>query len=495
MTGTNLTPYEKVISEFTLPFPLYPFQVETVNELAPLPRAGYWLDPGCGKTSTSTASCLFKRQQVVVLAPPILGKLWQRFLQSIPEITMLHYAGSPKDRKEMDLNVDFIVMSVQIFKKDYDYLLEHLDQRLTINIDECTSVKGIESDNHKAVVDVMRKKDVHLLLLSGTPLSKVEDAYAYAKLLNTGAYRNYRHFMNVHVEEYDFFGNPTKFRNLELLHENMKINSVRILKEDVLKYLPELILTPLPYSLDPQHQRLYNKLAEEQLLELENTGGKIDATEASKLYHALGQIVVNWGHFADDPDKVSKALDVVEEILSELGDGKLIVFSNYRLTNRLLMEKLAKYNPVAIYGGIGAKEQQRSIDTFVEDPSCRVVVAQFLSGGVGIDNWQHVCCTVLFLEIPTVPAQFTQALSRVHRNGQTKPVTVYLATAEGTVQVRQVKSLLDKDYLINRVVRNAQDLRDSLFGVDKINNSSQYDCTATNRGIDHERQVSSHVIG
>lgn len=461
-----MTPYEQVASEFALPLTPYPYQIDTINKLAPLPRAGYWLDPGTGKTLTSTISCLHKHRQVVVLAPPILGVMWVRFLRTIPGITVAHYAGAPKVRSEMDLNVDFLVMSIQIFKRDYDSLVSRLDYNITLNIDECTSVKGLDSDNHRSVVDIMKRKDAHLLLLSGTPISAPEDSYAYSKLLNTGAYRNFKHWCNVHVESYDFFGNIAEYKNLDLMYENMKINSVRVLKEDVLKYLPTVTFVPLVYQLDPAHARLYRKLAEEELLELESSGGKIDATATAKLYHALGQIVVNWGHFADDDSKVSKAVDVIEEVLEELGDGKLVVFTNYRLTSQLLAKKLEKYNSTLIYGGIGNRAQQEAITKFATDPTCRVVVAATSAAGLGIDSWQHICSNVLFVELPTVPAMLNQALSRIHRNGQQKPVTVYLATAQGTLQVKQMKRLTERDTLVNRVIRNARDLRDELLGVE-----------------------------
>ena len=53
-----MTPYEFVKANFDLPVELYPFQVEAVNNLAPLERAGYYLSVGCGKTITTIAASL-----------------------------------------------------------------------------------------------------------------------------------------------------------------------------------------------------------------------------------------------------------------------------------------------------------------------------------------------------------------------------------------------------------------------------------------------------
>ena len=55
----SMTPYELVRDRFDFPFDLYPFQVEAVNELAPLPRTGCFLQPGLGKTTVSTHCALY----------------------------------------------------------------------------------------------------------------------------------------------------------------------------------------------------------------------------------------------------------------------------------------------------------------------------------------------------------------------------------------------------------------------------------------------------
>lgn len=43
---TPTTPYDLVLQHYDFPFPLYPFQVEAVNDLAPLQRSGLYLHPG-----------------------------------------------------------------------------------------------------------------------------------------------------------------------------------------------------------------------------------------------------------------------------------------------------------------------------------------------------------------------------------------------------------------------------------------------------------------
>lgn len=464
-----MTPVERVLSKYGLPFELYPYQVETINELAPLPRSGHYLAVGVGKTATSTVSALYKKDtgqadKVIVLMPPILLKGWYRWLDKIIGIgEALIYRGTPAERKRLRLGAhDFTLMTYQIFKKDYERILKSFNPAKTVLIcDEATAIKNVGSQNYKAVRDFVFPEG-HLMLLTGTPLAKIEDGYAYVKLVAPNLYRNLNHFNNLHVLERDFFNNPKVYGNLEILERNMKVNAKRILKEDVLHDLPKITYTPLHYDLDPKHLALYKKLAEEQLLEFDD-GSKIDATETTKLWHSLQQICVNWGHFSGDPDDKAAGLDLVDEILEELGDGKLIIFTGYRMSSRLIWEYTKKDGSVAVYGDVSRTQQERNIDLFMNDPKCRVLVAHVVSSGYGL-NLQECCSDILFLEMPLVPIHFEQAVGRVYRNGQKNPVHIRTAVAAGTIQNHIQRLLMEKDHLVNKVVRNFKDIRAAIYG-------------------------------
>lgn len=459
-------PYEMVRGEFELPFDFRDYQAETLNELAPLPHAGYYLDPGLGKTAVSSASALYRRlfrikHQTIVVIPPILFATWVRWFKLLPEVSFMCYRGTPKERKAMRFNADFIIMSLPIFKRDFDRLCDEFSNRdVSVIVDEATSLKNSGSGNHDMVFSFTTDRD--LMLLTGTPISSPADVYAYTKLLRTKRYRNLTHFENLHVEARDFWGSVTKWRGLDYLAESLSLNAVRILKEDVLN-LPGVLYTPVFYELDPKHYALYRELAEEQLLEFED-GSKLDATETNRLYHALQQVVLNWDHFGDDLKLKSAGEELAEQILDEIGTGKLLIFANYRMTNRKLIKSLAKYGAVGAYGELTQKQQEANVQRFIDDPTCRVFVANSKSAGYGIDGLQQVCSDILILEEPTVPRDFHQAVARLDRIGQEKKVHVRIAVAERTIQVRLHQQLIDKDHLVNRVQRGTQDLRDALYG-------------------------------
>lgn len=466
-----MTPFETVMQHYKLPphiQEVFPAQIETVNDLALLPNQGHFLEMGCGKTLCATLISLYYRLQAgyatVVIMPPILITQWSRWLRSInPQPKVLEYRGTPKQREAMSFEgQDFVLVGIQIFKKDYDRFRNFYHERkLVVVVDEATFIANIGTDAHDKVYQFTAGRV--RLMLTGTPANKPGDAYGLMKFTAPGTYRNKRHFENVHVADRDYFGNVTKWQSLDLLADNLKKNSKRVLFQDLYPYAETPLFETLEYTLDDEHYKLYRRLSEEELLKLPD-GGKIDATTSNRLIHALGQIIVNHDYFSGDPSKGSAAIDLVEQKLSELGDGKLVIFANYRMTISSLVRRFEWAGARAINSEVTAAKKEQNLAAFVDDPKCRLLVIQFVSGGKGLDGLQHVCNHAMFIEPCQQPRDFHQAVARLARTGQTKRVVVWLATALKTLQVRAFRTLLANDDTLNKVVRNAYDLRSVVFG-------------------------------
>ena len=463
-----MTPLEMVQSEWGLPFTPYWFQAEAIDDLADKQKGALYFEPGLGKTVTATCIALNKLMKgadtVLVIMPPQLITQWGRWLSKIkgrdgspPKVVA--YRGTPTQRAALDLNADFVLMGIQIFKRDIANISSKLGEKtMHVILDEAQCIKDVGTANYKTYRDFVETQS-HTLL-TGTPLNNPMDAYAYVKLIAPNVYRNLHHFEQVHVVERDFFGNPTGYGNLDLLKENLLVNAHRRTKEEVLLDLPPCTVVPIAYDLAPRHLDLYRQLADEQLLKLPD-GGKIDATQVTALYHALGQIVCNWGYFAQDESKVAQCFSMIDMVLDEIGSAKLVVFSNYKMTNRAIMEM---YDCPGVWGEISAKEKDRAIDKFITDPTCRLITMNPRAGGVGVDGLQHVCTDVLYVEPPIAVMHWTQSLSRIHREGQTLPVTVRMLMALGTIQEHLVASLTEKEDLVNPLQGSKAMLREAIFG-------------------------------
>ncbi|MGK2884394.1 MAG: SNF2-related protein [Rhodococcus sp. (in: high G+C Gram-positive bacteria)] len=465
-----MTPFETVLAYYRFPERIvpHPLQIEAINDLAPKINQGHWLDMGVGKTFIATAVMLYHKivhgHQGVVIMPPILIRQWARWLAEItPAVTITEYRGTPDQRKGMGFDNDFVLTGVQIFKKDYEKFVTYFSGRhFTTTVDEAAPmVSNVESANHQRIYEFSLAHPQ--LVLSGTPMNDVMGAYGLMKFSAPGTYRNLAAFTNDHVESVDFYKKPTGFKNLEMLRENMLINSKRVLFQDVFKNTETPLFEPIYYDLEKAHYKLYTKLAEEQLLLLPD-GGKIDGTTANKLTHALGQIVCNYGHFSGKDADVASVVEMIEQKLTELGTGRLVVFAHYKRTVATLKERLKRFGAVTINSEVTEAQKEKHLQRFMNDPSCRVIVMQFISGGKGLDGLQHVCNHIFFAEPCQQPRDFHQAVARLHRLGQKNRVHVMMGIANGTTQVRGFKNLLVNDSVVAQVIRTAYELRKVIFG-------------------------------
>ena len=305
----------------------------------------------------------------------------------------------------------------------------------------------------------------NLQLLTGTPVNKPIDAYAYIKLVTPDVYRSMGHFEMMHVEERDFFKKPTKFGNLDLIKDNLAQQAISRTKEELHGYDLKPLFPDSEYELAPEHYKLYTKLVDEQLL-LFDDGSMIDASTAQRLQHALQQVVVNYDYFSNVPANKSAAYDLIDLTISETecerpDKSKLIIWTKYKRTTRSVLAYCGeKMSTVAAYSEANT---ERSINQFMDDPKTRILVAQYQSAGAGL-NPQHVCNEALFLELDVVPLYIRQAMGRIDRTGQTKVPRMRFAVAKGTVQEVLLINLLRNDWLVEQVEPSKKGIREMLLG-------------------------------
>ena len=110
---------------------------------------------------------------------------------------------------------------------------------------------------------------------------------------------------------------------------------------------------------------------------------------------------------------------------------------------RVLLARLrAEYdnNPVLLIGDLSLTTRRQVIDRFKSDPKCSVLLASLRVGGEGLTLTEANC--VIFINRWWNPSTNSQAVDRVVRIGQHKPVTVHYLTCIDTVEDR-LQPLLD----------------------------------------------------
>lgn len=462
---------DKICAKYTFPFPPLDYQrreiVKHIDEC--IDRVGLYWGVGSGKTFSSTLLNLVYRErtgaQVLQICPPAVQRQWSRWLTKCG-ISHKVYSGTPKQRGKItfDRETEYFVMTIDILKRDFDRISQELgDRPLMVCVDEATSVKNYESGSFRAILQMAAGRG--LVLMTGTPISTPKDTYAYVRLLSPECYRSFNQFEALHVGQRDFFGNVTEWTRTDLMKKNLALRSSFVSTPEANPDMPRARISEWEYEIAPHHMRLYKELVEKQLLIFES-GAAIDASTPQTLYHNCQQIVLSWDYFAQDDSLVAAGYSVLDQFLEELGDGKLVVFANYKRSCRAITAYLLKKGiyAVQVNGDISQREKDDNVEAFKENKACRVLVANPRSGGIGIDGLQLVSNSALFMEVPTIPAEFKQAVGRLERPGQTRVPNIKIATAVGTIQMRLRDRLLSNDEIVNTIVPSLQDLRAALLG-------------------------------
>jgi hypothetical protein len=447
-------------------FKLADLQVEDINTFLQWNKSLNRYEVGCGKTVISTAvSLITDNQTTVVIMPPILLLGWKRWLEKVSS-NVLMYKGTPAVRKKLTLeDKRWVLMSHGIFRIDFERIIKDLQgNRVDLIVDEAQAIKSVKSKLYTMVGTFSKNKK--LQMLTGTPTSKPTDCYTYIKLKSPEIYRSYGHFEQMHVAERDFFGAIKAYQCLPALAENFAIKSIKRTKKEVHGYENPPIFPDTSYELDPEHRKLYERLLEEQLLILDD-GSKIDATTATRLYHAAQQIICNWAHFAGDASKRSACYDLIDLTIEQtecldVSKSKLIIWTIYKLTSRSVLKYLKDlgYNAVAAYSEV---DSAKSFESFMHDPETRIGVFQYQSAGAGL-NPQFVCSESLHLELPTSPMLMTQSCGRLDRVGQTAAPVMRFADAQGTIQDSIIKRLASNIDLVDATELTKNSLRDVFYG-------------------------------
>ena len=448
-------------------YDLAPLQVEDLVSAAPWARVKWFYEVGVGKTVCSTVHALMRGHHTqLVIVPPILIPQWGKWLRLIdPKGGVLEYCGTPTQRRAMKLGaLRWTIMSHAIFRDDFPRVMQEM-KKLAPNllVDEAHALKNSGSHLFRKVNLLSAGAD--LQLLTGTPTSKPGDVYAYVKLTTPGVYRSWGHFENLHVAQRDHFGQVTEWANLDLARNNLNMQAYRRTKEEMFPGVTFPRYETMHYRLSAQHLRLYNRLMDEQMLLLPD-GDKIDATTAQRLYHAAQQIIVNLDHYSGKEDDRAAVYDLIDHTIDStdcmnVGKSKLIIWTYYTKTSSAVLGYLSDFGAVGAYSGANSA---KSVKSFLEDPNCRILVAQPMSAGLGLEP-QHVCWENLFVEYSTVPMHFTQSVGRTDRKGQKHIPTMRVACAEDTIQVALLQRLLHNGDLVQQTEGLPKSIRQALRGL------------------------------
>lgn len=132
--------------------------------------------------------------------------------------------------------------------------------------------------------------------------------------------------------------------------------------------------------------------------------------------------------------KVPKTLELIKSELEAGAYDKIVIFAVHKAVLEELRDGLAKFGAVLIYGGTPPEKRENHIRKFQNDKRCRVFLGNVQAAGTAITL--TAAHQVAVVEADWTPANNQQAVMRVHRIGQTKPVSVRFIGMAGSIDER-----------------------------------------------------------
>lgn len=453
-----------------LPFdgmtPPWRHQLAAVRFAEPLPAALWHLGMGTGKTRAALDLIrLREHRRVLVLAPLSVVPEWQRqadrhhpgFFRvlGLDDGTARRRAASMLDffDRSQSARPTIAVLNYDSFwRPDLFPVIEELDLDLVV-YDEIHRLKAPNGKASKAAAKLVERIPNRLALTGTLMPHSPMDVYGAFRALDPSI------FGTSFVAFRSRYGIMGGYLGKQIVgyqrQDDMAQRIARITFEvgrDVLD-LPEAMHMERTFKLPPEAAALYLGLKRDLVAELDS--GTV--TAANALTRLLRLMQVASGHVGldleagDDERRVREVhrekAALLSEVLDETNGEPVVVFCMFR-------HDIAQALEVCRAAGVSAAElsgKANELGAWQRGES-RVLVAQMQSGSEGIDLTRARYC--VFWSLGYSLGRYDQALARIHRPGQDRPVTYVHLIAEGTVD-RIVRRALDARRAVVEAVLDA----------------------------------------
>ena len=414
--------------------PLYPYQKEGAEWLSQKRYALLADDMGLGKTAQAIRACdLVGAKKILVICPAIARFNWSREFEKFSLCSRgITTQLAPRIKSRVS---DVVIVSYDLLIRKNIYSSLCTVSWSVVVLDEAHYVKNAKAKRTQAAFALNAQR---IWALSGTPAPN-HAAELWPLLHHFQVYPgDYWSFVNRFCKYYDTpYGiQITGTQRVDELRALMAPILLRRKKDDVLKDLPQIafhdvVIPPNDVDLELYYPELTLGLKTEAEIM-----ARLDAEQAS--IDAVVNLVGMGGHgvaaLAAMNAKVAasrrytglqKVDAIVEIITAELEANlyeKIVIFAVHRDVIMTIRNRMQAFKAVTLFGGIEANKRERFIRDFQTKPNHRVIVANIQAAGTAITL--TAANQVAFAECSWVPAENAQAAMRVHRIGQTKPVTV-----------------------------------------------------------------------
>ena len=451
----------------------YEYQKEGIAYALQHKRCIFGDQPGLGKTLQAIGTVtIAKAYPCLVVCPAALKINWQRefmkFAGKQPIIlddrnknTWHRFFEQKKGNG--DALCDIYITNYESLKKffvtaikdDSRFTMRSIkfDERISlfksVVIDESHKCKSTKTQQSKFLEGICKGKE-YVLELTGTPVVNnntdlIQQLKIMGRLEDFGGYKSF-------VERY--CGGLKQSSNVKEL--NWRLSQICFFRREKAKVLTQLPDKSRQYiEVDITNRKEYDK-AEQDLIQYLKTYKDADDEKIAKALR--GEVMVKMGILKSISARGK--IKVFSEFIHDVIDGgeKLIVFAYLK---EVVMELKALFpDAVTVTGEDNAIQKQRAVDSFQNDPNCKLIILNYKSGGTGLTL--TASSRVAFIEFPWTFSDCEQAEDRAHRNGQKNNVNCYYYLGKDTIDRYMYDVIQTKKNIANGVTGTDDVVKESI---------------------------------
>jgi len=479
--------------------PYEAFQIEDINACYNTNRFGLFDEQGTGKSYIliSTIEQLRKKRGInkILFITSSSGvynikKEFERF-SNIPFEKIA--IGGVKNRRPFDNNsVDIILCNYRSFLLISDEYQKEINSNVRNYRNTPIPIKDwLAEDQGILILDeshfisnpkARQTKVVHLIapffeyryLATGTPADVEWKYYSQLKILDPALVKDLSYYE--WLEEYYSIGNrfsnyainyikPNKVKELTKIVEKV---CIRRFADDVLS-LPEHFIRKYYVEFTDIQRNIYRNLVTDKMDNIQSQFGRLDSRAVINSFQYLilaidnpilllnhEQITenstliesINRFNFYEDHSKIEALMDIVQNHPNE----KIVIWTSHPSVANILQHLLIDYNPLVINGeslipkGMTLDQYKADIvDKFQTKLEHKILIAgiQVMSTSVTL-----VAANIQVVYDSTFNyTEYNQALARIHRIGQNRPVYTYVLLIDESLDVIRHKNLEGKDFI------------------------------------------------
>ena len=429
-------------------------------------------EPGLGKTAQALlAADAADAFPLVVIVPNVVKANWAHEAELwTPRRTATVVHG---DGETVDGFADIVIVNYDILSRHVGWLGNRGFRGMVV--DEAHFIKNKSSQRSQHVLALAervraRNGNALLMALTGTPLiNDIEDFRAIWQFLGWIDDTKPRPALMAALEATGLTPADRGFYTAARTSV-IDLGIVRRRKVDVAADIPARRVADLPVELDDEagrsiraaEQELARRLVARYTAALANrTGGPVDGIDADLVRRVAAAERKNAGSDSAGDNvfsvmrrigqaKAGLAADYAAQLARNV--GKVVFFAKHIDVMDAAERTFAKrgIGYTSIRGDQSAKARKASVEAFLTDPDVAIVVCSLTAAGVGLNL--QVASNVVLAELSWTSAEQTQAIDRVHRIGQTEPVTAWRIIAAQTLDPKIAQLIDDKAGLAARAL-------------------------------------------